>query len=132
MAANGKVEENFVISYVFRLRRPSSIDFHVFFFFACRVLEAYPNGFKNANYFSLYLVVSASKTLPCGWKIRTKFSLTVVNQLSHKLSQRRGEFSKDWAKESSYICEFYFMCVCVCFELDQYYLFVVYRNRTMV
>lgn len=51
-----------------------------------------------ANYFTLYLVVADFQTLPCGWRRLTKYRLTVVNQLSDKLSLRRGEFFKALTK----------------------------------
>ncbi|KAL1200908.1 MATH domain and coiled-coil domain-containing protein [Cardamine amara subsp. amara] len=51
---------------------------------------ASPNGRKD-NYFSLYLVVADYQTLPCGWKRNTKCRLTLVNQLSDKLSRQRDQ-----------------------------------------
>ncbi|XP_056853848.1 MATH domain and coiled-coil domain-containing protein At2g05410-like [Raphanus sativus] len=50
---------------------------------------AYPKGNDKANHFSLYLAVAGSEYLPLGWKSHAKFSLTVVNQFSEKLSQLR-------------------------------------------
>ncbi|OAP02082.1 hypothetical protein AXX17_AT3G38610 [Arabidopsis thaliana] len=46
-------------------------------------------GEKNANYFSLFLVVADFQYLPCGWRRHARFRLTVVNQISDKLSVHR-------------------------------------------
>ncbi|XP_023638652.1 MATH domain and coiled-coil domain-containing protein At3g44790-like isoform X2 [Capsella rubella] len=52
-------------------------------------LMAYPKGFKDGSYLSLYLMVATRKNLPCEWRRHVKFRLTVVNQLSDELSQQR-------------------------------------------
>ncbi|CAL9247686.1 unnamed protein product [Arabidopsis halleri] len=52
-------------------------------------LVVYPKGYQNANDLSLHLMVANLNTLPCGWKRLTKYRLTVVNQFSDQLSQRR-------------------------------------------
>ncbi|KFK40959.1 hypothetical protein AALP_AA2G066700 [Arabis alpina] len=49
-------------------------------------LMAYPKGNKGDECLSLYMVVAGHKALPCGWRRHAKYSLTVVNQLSEKLS----------------------------------------------
>ncbi|XP_023638649.1 MATH domain and coiled-coil domain-containing protein At3g44790 [Capsella rubella] len=51
-------------------------------------LKVYPKGFRNDSYMSMYLVVATRDTLPHGWRRYTRFRLTVVNELSDKLSQR--------------------------------------------
>ncbi|CAN7052316.1 unnamed protein product [Brassica rapa subsp. trilocularis] len=45
----------------------------------------FPKG-NNGDYLSLYLDVADFETLPCGWRRYVKLRLTVVNQLSPKLS----------------------------------------------
>ncbi|XP_056857883.1 MATH domain and coiled-coil domain-containing protein At2g05410-like [Raphanus sativus] len=50
-------------------------------------LKAYPKGDNKAYHFSLYLGVADSEYLPLGWRRHAKFSLTVVNQFTEKLSQ---------------------------------------------
>ncbi|CAG7896906.1 unnamed protein product [Brassica rapa] len=58
----------------------------------CRwCLKAYPKGNKKANHLSLYLAVANSEYLPFGWKRHAKFSFTVVNQFSYKLSRLGGD-----------------------------------------
>ncbi|CAL9245924.1 unnamed protein product [Arabidopsis halleri] len=57
-------------------------------------LLAYPKGNKFNNCLSLYLVVDDSRALPCGWRRYAQFSLTLINQLTEKLSQR-GE-KQNW------------------------------------
>ncbi|XP_019102247.1 PREDICTED: MATH domain and coiled-coil domain-containing protein At3g44790 [Camelina sativa] len=52
-------------------------------------LMTFPQGILTHNYLSLYLKVAGFETLPRGWKRHARFSLTVVNQISDKLSQRR-------------------------------------------
>ncbi|KAL9832800.1 MATH domain and coiled-coil domain-containing protein [Arabidopsis thaliana] len=51
-------------------------------------LLAYPKGNKFNNSLSLYLVVDDARALPCGWRRYAQFSLTIINQLTDKLSQR--------------------------------------------
>jgi len=46
-------------------------------------------GEKTANFFSLFLVVADFQNLPCGWRRHARFCLTVVNQISDKLSLHR-------------------------------------------
>ncbi|ESQ44251.1 hypothetical protein EUTSA_v10006467mg [Eutrema salsugineum] len=50
-------------------------------------LLAYPKGDSGKSCLPLYLVVADSKTLPSGWRRHTKFSLSIVNQISERLSQ---------------------------------------------
>ncbi|VYS60778.1 unnamed protein product [Arabidopsis thaliana] len=57
-------------------------------------LLAYPKGNKFNNSLSLYLVVDDARALPCGWRRYAQFSLTIINQLTDKLSQR-GE-KQNW------------------------------------
>ncbi|XP_010490171.1 PREDICTED: MATH domain and coiled-coil domain-containing protein At2g05410-like [Camelina sativa] len=52
-------------------------------------LWAFPKGNKRANHFSLYLNVRDKESLPIGWRRHAKFSLTVVNKYSEKLSRLR-------------------------------------------
>ncbi|RID49608.1 hypothetical protein BRARA_H00396 [Brassica rapa] len=60
----------------------------------CRwCLKAYPKGNKKANHLSLYLAVANSEYLPFGWRRHAKFSFTVVNQFSYKLSRLGGMIS---------------------------------------
>ncbi|EFH62085.1 hypothetical protein ARALYDRAFT_899445 [Arabidopsis lyrata subsp. lyrata] len=47
------------------------------------------HGYVKAGYLSLYLVVADYKSLHCGWRRHTRFRLTIVNQVSDQLSQRR-------------------------------------------
>ncbi|KAJ4866182.1 Protein RESTRICTED TEV MOVEMENT 3 [Raphanus sativus] len=54
-------------------------------------LKAYPKGDNKAYHFSLYLGVADSEYLPLGWRRHAKFSLTVVNQFTEKLSQLGGD-----------------------------------------
>jgi len=75
--------------------------------FACRRLKAYPKGNEKATYLAyrannlaLYLNVANSKSFPIGWTRHTKFSLTLVNQKSEKLSKLTGYCS---------LCLLYFM-----------------------
>ncbi|KFK35045.1 hypothetical protein AALP_AA5G227100 [Arabis alpina] len=49
-------------------------------------LKAFPKGNNSSNHLSLYLVVADAKHLSFGWKRHAKLSLTVVNQISEKLS----------------------------------------------
>ncbi|CAL9216970.1 unnamed protein product [Arabidopsis halleri] len=51
-------------------------------------LLAYPKGNVDDTHFSLFLEVADSESLPYGWKRHTKCRLTVVNQISEKLSQQ--------------------------------------------
>ncbi|KAF3524386.1 hypothetical protein F2Q69_00049422 [Brassica cretica] len=53
-------------------------------------LVAFPKG-NNGDYLSLYLDVADFETLPCGWRRYVKLRLTVVNQLSPKLSVVKGD-----------------------------------------
>ncbi|CAL9247679.1 unnamed protein product [Arabidopsis halleri] len=57
-------------------------------------------GEQNANYLSLYLVVADFQHLPCGWRRHARFRLTVVNQISDKLSLHRGHFVFSWSTET--------------------------------
>ncbi|XP_010467068.1 PREDICTED: MATH domain and coiled-coil domain-containing protein At2g05410-like [Camelina sativa] len=52
-------------------------------------LWAFPKGNKSAHHFSLYLDVSDKESLPIGWRRHAKFSLTVVNKYTEKLSRLR-------------------------------------------
>ncbi|CAL9216963.1 unnamed protein product, partial [Arabidopsis halleri] len=56
-------------------------------------LVAYPKGCGGGinKSLSLYLDVVDSESLPYGWKRHTRFRLTVVNQISEKLSQQEGD-----------------------------------------
>ncbi|WZZ08052.1 hypothetical protein YC2023_093973 [Brassica napus] len=56
-----------------------------------KCLKAYPKGNKKANHLSLYLAVANSEYLPFGWRRHAKFSFTVVNQFSYKLSRLGGD-----------------------------------------
>ncbi|CAA7048067.1 unnamed protein product [Microthlaspi erraticum] len=60
---------------------------------------AYTKGNNKPNHFSLYLAVADSKTLPLGWRRHAKFSLTIVNQFSDKLSQAKE--SENWFDQNS-------------------------------
>ncbi|XP_019098882.1 PREDICTED: MATH domain and coiled-coil domain-containing protein At2g05410-like [Camelina sativa] len=53
-------------------------------------LWAFPKGDKRANNFCLYLTLRDKESLPIGWRRHAKFSLTVVNKYSEKLSRLRG------------------------------------------
>ncbi|XP_020882410.1 MATH domain and coiled-coil domain-containing protein At3g27040 [Arabidopsis lyrata subsp. lyrata] len=59
-------------------------------------LLAYPKGYNNINiydYFSLYIYVPNSKSLPSGWRRHAKFSFTMVTQIPGELSlQREAEY----------------------------------------
>ncbi|KAG7578812.1 MATH/TRAF domain [Arabidopsis thaliana x Arabidopsis arenosa] len=57
--------------------------------FVCRHLRFYPKGYNKANCLSLYLHVPDIESLPIGWRIHAKFSLTLVNQYSQNLSKLR-------------------------------------------
>ncbi|AEE79774.2 TRAF-like family protein [Arabidopsis thaliana] len=59
-------------------------------------LLAYPKGNKFNNSLSLYLVVDDARALPCGWRRYAQFSLTIINQLTDKLSQRGGTEKQNW------------------------------------
>ena len=61
--------------------------------FACRRLGAYPKGnAENVNVsLSLFQEVADSESLPNGWKRHIKYRLTVVNQISEKLSAQKGD-----------------------------------------
>ena len=61
--------------------------------FACRRLLTYPKGnAENVNKsLSLFLDIADSESLPNGWKRHTKYRLTVVNQISEKLSEQQGD-----------------------------------------
>ncbi|CAA7048062.1 unnamed protein product [Microthlaspi erraticum] len=50
-------------------------------------LLAFPKGLNKPYHFSLYLTVADSECLSLGWRRHAKFSLTVVNQFSEKLSE---------------------------------------------
>lgn len=49
----------------------------------------YPRG-NNVDYLSVYLDVTGSSTLPLGWAISARFSLTIVNQLQSSESLTKG------------------------------------------
>ncbi|CAL9216961.1 unnamed protein product [Arabidopsis halleri] len=53
-------------------------------------LVAYPKGIGDSinKSLSLFLAAADSESLPDGWKRHTQFRLTVVNQISEKLSQQ--------------------------------------------
>ena len=51
---------------------------------------AYPKGVRDNRCFSLFLVVTDFKTLPCDGKRHTRLRLNVVNQLSEELSILKG------------------------------------------
>ncbi|KAF2542810.1 hypothetical protein F2Q68_00030211 [Brassica cretica] len=53
----------------------------------CRYLCAYPKG-SNNDHLSLFLVVDNHGSLPIGWKRHAKYTFTVLNQLSKKLSRK--------------------------------------------
>ncbi|KAF3517951.1 hypothetical protein DY000_02061702 [Brassica cretica] len=57
----------------------------------CRYLCAYPKG-SNNDHLSLFLVVDNHGSLPIGWKRHAKYTFTVLNQLSKKLSRKHGEY----------------------------------------
>lgn len=61
----------------------------------CRYLSAYPKG--SNDHLSLFLEVDNSGLLPIGWRRHTKFSFTVLNQRSKKLSRKHGK----WISNSS-------------------------------
>ncbi|XP_023638650.1 MATH domain and coiled-coil domain-containing protein At3g44800 [Capsella rubella] len=61
-------------------------------------LVAFPTGNQFPSHLSLYLMVASYKTLPCGWRRHTRFSITVVNHLS---SQEKKE---DWFDEYNPLC----------------------------
>lgn len=85
VAANGKNYSN-VFSYILGLSDNIVLCFLWFLF---RHLRAYPKGYNNANYLSLFLGVAVPTSLPSGWRRHTKFRLTLVNQSSDKLSQSK-------------------------------------------
>ncbi|XP_048591515.1 MATH domain and coiled-coil domain-containing protein At3g58340-like [Brassica napus] len=58
--------------------------------FGWTCLVVFPKG-NNGDYLSLYLDVADFETLPCGWRRYVKLRLTVVNQLSPKLSVVKGD-----------------------------------------
>ncbi|KAG7593565.1 MATH/TRAF domain [Arabidopsis thaliana x Arabidopsis arenosa] len=64
-------------------------------------LVAYPKGCGGGinKSLSLYLDVVDSESLPSGWKRHTTFRLTVVNQISEKLSQQ--EEGQCWFDENA-------------------------------
>ncbi|XP_019091514.1 PREDICTED: MATH domain and coiled-coil domain-containing protein At1g31400-like [Camelina sativa] len=64
-------------------------------------LLAYPKGNWHSinKCLSLFLDVADSESLPCGWQRHTRYRLTVVNQISEKLSQHR--VSQKWFDEKS-------------------------------
>ncbi|ESQ30823.1 hypothetical protein EUTSA_v10012015mg [Eutrema salsugineum] len=62
-------------------------------------LAAYPKGYNKDNHFCLYLHVADSEILPIGWKRHAKFSFTIVNQFSDKLSKLRE--SQKWFDQKS-------------------------------
>ncbi|KAG7583488.1 MATH/TRAF domain [Arabidopsis suecica] len=57
-------------------------------------------AFPKANFLALYLKVANSESFPIGWRRHAKFSLTLVNQFSDKLSQIRAETQK-WFDQKS-------------------------------
>ncbi|XP_024006522.1 MATH domain and coiled-coil domain-containing protein At2g05410 [Eutrema salsugineum] len=63
-------------------------------------LVAYPKGNDMANHISLFLAVSNSEILPVGWRIHAKYSFTIVNQLSDKLS-RHEESQQKWYDQNA-------------------------------
>ncbi|XP_020866131.1 MATH domain and coiled-coil domain-containing protein At1g31400 [Arabidopsis lyrata subsp. lyrata] len=69
--------------------------------FACRRLLAYPKGNGDGfnKSFSLFLAVADSESLPNGWKRHIKYRLTVVNQMSEKLSKQ--EELQSWFDQNS-------------------------------
>ncbi|CAH8343495.1 unnamed protein product [Eruca vesicaria subsp. sativa] len=58
------------------------------------------NGIKNNDHLSLFLEVDNHGSLPIGWRRHVKFSLTVSNQLSKKLSVKDHE-SQQWYEQKS-------------------------------
>jgi len=65
-----------------------------FLVYACRHLLAYPKGYGDSinKCLSLFLGVPDPDDLPSGWKRHIIYRLTVVNQMSEKLSKQEGEF----------------------------------------
>ncbi|KFK35049.1 hypothetical protein AALP_AA5G227800 [Arabis alpina] len=51
-------------------------------------LLAYPKGDDKVGYLCLCLAVTESESRPCGWRRHAKFSFTLVNQHSEKLSRK--------------------------------------------
>nr|ADE43107.1 restricted tev movement 3 [Arabidopsis thaliana] len=68
-------------------------------------LRAYPKGYNNANSLSLFLGVGVGvavpTSLPSGWRRHTKFRLTLINQLSDKLSQSKLTELEQWFDEKA-------------------------------
>ncbi|XP_010516477.1 PREDICTED: protein RESTRICTED TEV MOVEMENT 3-like [Camelina sativa] len=64
-------------------------------------LRAYPKGYNNTNCLSLFLGVVNSTVLPSGWRRHAKFRLTIVNQLSDKLSQSKLKELENWFDEKT-------------------------------
>nr|ADE43109.1 restricted tev movement 3 [Arabidopsis thaliana] len=64
-------------------------------------LRAYPKGYNNADSLSLFLGVAVPTSLPSGWRRHTKFRLTLVNQLSDKLSQSKLNELEQWFDEKT-------------------------------
>lgn len=56
-----------------------------------RDLFTYPKGYKGGDSLVVSLAVTDDQSLPSGWARYVKFSLTIVNQLSHDLSIHRGD-----------------------------------------
>ncbi|CAH8267443.1 unnamed protein product [Arabidopsis lyrata] len=59
-------------------------------------------GYQNANYLALFLVVAGFKTLHGGWNRLINYRLTVVNQVSEKLSQQRGQ-TQCWLDRKNFL-----------------------------
>ncbi|KAL1201583.1 Protein RESTRICTED TEV MOVEMENT 3 [Cardamine amara subsp. amara] len=64
-------------------------------------LQAYPKGYYNANYLSLFLAVVDYASLPTGCRRHTKCRFTVVNQISNKLSQSKIRELDMWFEVNS-------------------------------
>ncbi|CAL9216960.1 unnamed protein product [Arabidopsis halleri] len=64
-------------------------------------LLAFPKGNASGinKCLSMYLDVADSESLPDGWKRHTNFSITVVNQISEKLSA--PQVSQNWFDQKS-------------------------------
>ncbi|XP_019099601.1 PREDICTED: MATH domain and coiled-coil domain-containing protein At3g27040-like [Camelina sativa] len=73
-------------------------------------LLAFPKGNNSdfmCSYFSLYLFVPNSESLPSGWSRHAKFSFTMVNQIPEGLSQlREAEY---WFDQENTIMGFQYM-----------------------
>lgn len=53
---------------------------------------AYPKGKNGSKYFCLDLELVDYEFLPSGWRRAVKFSFTVVNYFSKKLSKQIGDY----------------------------------------